>query len=188
MRAFVLEVPEELLAERRRTGADRRDEVWNGVLHMVPAPSFWHQRFGGELYVVLKSLLQDRGLLVVYEVSIHRPGTKSDYRTPDLVVCRPEHASERGVEGVAALAVEILSPDDETYEKVPFYESVGVEELLVLDPKSRKAELFVRRGERLLPALPDDAGTLRSPTLGVSFTLVPGPLLEVRWTGGSARI
>ena len=28
-------VPESLLAERRRIGADRRDEMWDGLLHMV---------------------------------------------------------------------------------------------------------------------------------------------------------
>ncbi|MGI8413509.1 MAG: hypothetical protein ACR2QA_13710 [Solirubrobacteraceae bacterium] len=33
---------EELLERRRRWGADRRDEVWEGVLHMNPAPSIAH--------------------------------------------------------------------------------------------------------------------------------------------------
>jgi len=35
----MLEAPEELLAERRRKGHDRFDEVWEGVLHMLPPPS-----------------------------------------------------------------------------------------------------------------------------------------------------
>lgn len=33
-----MEVPEAMLAERRRLGLDRRDEMWNRVLHMVPPP------------------------------------------------------------------------------------------------------------------------------------------------------
>ena len=36
----------------------------------------------------------------------------------------------------AALVVEIVSPGDETYEKVPFYAAHGVEEVLVVEPES----------------------------------------------------
>lgn len=31
-----------LLERRRRAGVDRLDEVWEGVRHMVPAPSIEH--------------------------------------------------------------------------------------------------------------------------------------------------
>jgi hypothetical protein len=41
-RAVVLDPPsaglEELVERRRRSGLDRFDEVWQGVLHIVPAP------------------------------------------------------------------------------------------------------------------------------------------------------
>jgi hypothetical protein len=47
MRAVLLEVPEAMLAERRRLELDGRDEVWNGVLHMVPPSGGPHQRLGG---------------------------------------------------------------------------------------------------------------------------------------------
>ena len=39
MKAVIPEVPEYMLWERRRTGADRWDEMWEGVLHMAPAPN-----------------------------------------------------------------------------------------------------------------------------------------------------
>jgi hypothetical protein len=35
----MLDVPGSLLDERRRLGLDVVDEVWEGVLHMVPPPS-----------------------------------------------------------------------------------------------------------------------------------------------------
>jgi hypothetical protein len=48
MRTLILDPPtaglEELLARRRRSGLDRLDEVWQGVLHMVPAPREAHAR------------------------------------------------------------------------------------------------------------------------------------------------
>jgi hypothetical protein len=39
MRAVVLEMDERALNERERLGLDRRDEMREGVLHLVPPPS-----------------------------------------------------------------------------------------------------------------------------------------------------
>jgi hypothetical protein len=44
MRAVLVHVTEQELAHRRSTGLDRYDEMWEGVLHMTPAPSLEHQR------------------------------------------------------------------------------------------------------------------------------------------------
>lgn len=43
MKAVMAPVPPEILALHRRTGADRYDEMWEGVLHMVAAPNREHQ-------------------------------------------------------------------------------------------------------------------------------------------------
>ena len=37
----------------------------------------------------------------------------------------------------AALVVEIVSPDDESWQKLPFYAAHGVDEVLILDPEER---------------------------------------------------
>jgi hypothetical protein len=46
MRTLVLDPPTaglgDLLGSRRRSGLDRLDEVWDGVYHMVAAPSGAH--------------------------------------------------------------------------------------------------------------------------------------------------
>jgi hypothetical protein len=34
----MLDAPQAMLDERRRPGHDVRDEMWDGVLHMVPPP------------------------------------------------------------------------------------------------------------------------------------------------------
>jgi hypothetical protein len=44
MKAVIPEVPEHILQERKRTGADRWDEMWEGVLHMAAAPNKRHTR------------------------------------------------------------------------------------------------------------------------------------------------
>src|SRR2546426_11675351 len=44
MKGVILQVSEEALARRRQTGVDRYDEMWEGALHMAPAPAYEHQR------------------------------------------------------------------------------------------------------------------------------------------------
>src|SRR5262245_9595612 len=100
MRVVMLEAPKELLAERRRMGADKRDEMWEGVLHMVPPASSDHQRLGTELLLALAPVAKQRGLQPFYETGVFRPGhVESDYRVPDLLFARREQVTHRGVEG-----------------------------------------------------------------------------------------
>jgi len=40
------------------------------------------------------------------------------------------------------MVVEVLSPDDETFEKFGFYAAHGVEEILVADPAERTVRLW----------------------------------------------
>ena len=58
----MLDVPESLLDERRRQGLDVFDEVWEGVLHMVPPPSGEHQRLELELGSAFLSARQAAGV------------------------------------------------------------------------------------------------------------------------------
>ena len=106
MRAVLLEVPEAMLAERRRLGLDGRDEMWNSVLYMVPPLGGLHQQVGGELFLVLGPLAKRCGLRPHYETGLFRAA--DDYRVPDQLYCRPEQQSGRGAEG-AELIVEIRS-------------------------------------------------------------------------------
>lgn len=55
MRGVMLEVPEHILEERRISGADQWDEVWEGVLHMVPPPNVEHQDCEGQIETWLRS-------------------------------------------------------------------------------------------------------------------------------------
>jgi hypothetical protein len=48
-------VPPEILAWRKHTGADQWDEMWDGVLHMVPCPNCDHQDLEGALETWLRT-------------------------------------------------------------------------------------------------------------------------------------
>ena len=183
MRAVFLEAPEALLDERRRLGVDRRDEMWDGVLHVVPPAGGAHQRTGGSLYRILAARADELGLIASYETGLYRTGT--DYRVPDQLYYSPDAASERGAEG-AELVVEIRSPGDESYAKLDFFAAVGVREVLVVHPEGPTVELFRLAGDRLLPVTADDDGAVRLDTLGVRF--VPGTPMMLTWSGGEAPL
>jgi Uma2 family endonuclease len=123
-----------LLEERRRLGHDRWDEERDGVYYLNPAPTYEHQRISQQLAELLGPLARAADLeATVGGVNI---GEQGNYAIPDASLHRP------GTGGVyvptAALAVEILSPNDDTWEKLPFYARRGVEELAIVDPRERR--------------------------------------------------
>src|SRR5881275_2826328 len=86
MKALIVQVPEEELARRRQTGIDRWDEMWEGVLHMAPAPNYEHQRILDVLIERLGPLLRStgRGTLRSGINVFHSISSKENYRIPDL--------------------------------------------------------------------------------------------------------
>ena len=50
----------------------------------------------------------------------------------------------------AAVVVEVVSPDDETYDKFGFYPAHGVDELIVADPTARTVTYRQTDGSALL--------------------------------------
>ncbi|HWR48112.1 MAG TPA: Uma2 family endonuclease [Pseudonocardiaceae bacterium] len=184
MRAVLLEVPAAMLDERHRLELDGRDELWNGVLHIVPPPGGPHQEVGGELFLVLGPLAKHYGLRPHYETGLF--GADDDYRVPDQLYCRPEQQSDRGAEG-AQLVVEIRSKGDETYDKIGFYAELGVREMLIVHPAGRWVELLRAVGGRLLPVSADAEGAVRSDVLDARFATVEGRL-RVTWRDGVADV
>lgn len=134
----------QLLQRRRRLGLDRRDEVWQGVLHMNPAPRGRHGDVVQQLAELLGPLARRAGMFPL--VADFNLGEPDDYRVPDGGL----HHERRDLTYYpsAALALEILSPDDETRGKLPFYAAHGVEELVIIDPAERTVEwLALEQGE-----------------------------------------
>ena len=136
---------EALLERRRLAGVDRLDEVWQGVRHMVPGPSFEHARVATQLTLLLDAPARGAGLLLaMHEFNLGE--SEHDFRVPDGGLHRP------GAAGVwlstAAIVVEIISPGDETWQKLPFYAARDVDEVLIVDPTERSVTwLGLRVGE-----------------------------------------
>ena len=135
---------ERLLRRRRRLGQDLLDEVWEGVYHMNPAPHRRHAHIAQQLAELLGP--PARAARLVPMMSIFNLGEPNDYRVPDGGLFRP--GPDEVYMSTAALVVEIVSPDDETWEKLPFYAAHGVDEVLIVDPQERSVHwLALREGE-----------------------------------------
>lgn len=120
---------EDLLKRRRKLGQDLYDEVWNGVLHMNPAPAGRHGQIDRQLALILTPLAETAGLTSTGTFNL---GTEADYRVPDGGLHRDWR--DQVWYATAALVIEIVSPDDETWNKLDFYAAHHVDELLVVDP------------------------------------------------------
>lgn len=176
MKVVVLDMPQEWLDERHRLDLDRKDEMWEGVLHVVPPASSEHNRLGAALMAFLLPVAAP--LEGFFEPGVFDPAVAemTSYRVADLGFARPEHVSRRGIEGRAALVVEILSPRDESYEKLPFYRRVGVEELLDADPATGAFEVRRPSGDGWVVAAADEDGWVGLDGLGVGLRAGDGRL------------
>ena len=181
-------VPDEWVEERRRLGLDRRDEMWDGVLHMVPPASSAHGRLEHRIAVLLDRPATRRGLWVISQPGVFDPANSgmTSYRVPDVGFVRPDYVSERGIEGRAALVVEVLSPKDESYEKLPFYRAVGVDEVLFVDPSTRAFEVRRPEGEGW-SIVEDSDGWVPLESLGVALRTADGRL-QVRTDLGMEEV
>lgn len=132
---------EQFLQRRRALGQDRLDEVWQGVYHVAPAPHFAHGRVSAELAALLRLAARRAGLVMTDAFNLGEP---TDYRVPDQGLHRA------GAAGTwlptAALVVEVVSPDDESYAKFGFYAAHDVDEVLIADPRTRTVRLWQLRG------------------------------------------
>jgi Uma2 family endonuclease len=127
---------EALLERRRSLGQDLLDEVWEGVYHMNPAPHQRHAHIAQQLAVLLDGPAREAGLVPM--ISIFNLGEPDNYRVPDGGVFRP--GADEVYVPTAELVVEIVSPGDETWQKLGFYAAHDVGELLIVDPQERAVQ------------------------------------------------
>jgi Uma2 family endonuclease len=179
MRGVVLDVSPEELARRKRLGVDRWDEMWEGVLHMAPAPAYEHQRIVSKMLLFLAPLLEQRGagtLVLGINVFRDRP-LDDDYRIPDLTFVaegRESILGPQGARGGPDAVVEVRSPGDETYEKLPFFAALGVREVIVVDRDTKRPEVYRLAGPQYVAVAEDVDGWVHSTCLGVRLRALAG--------------
>ena len=188
-----------LKAERQLTGADRFDEVWEGIYMMAPLADDEHQELQARLTAVFQTVVGWSGLGLVragVNVSDRDDDWRFNYRCPDVVVFLPNTtAQNKGSHwlGGPDFAVEIVSPYDRSRDKLSFYADVSVRELLLVDRSPWALELYrLDNGRLVLDATSTLANpqVLRSQLMPLSFKLIPSsprPVIEVLHSDGKQR-
>jgi Uma2 family endonuclease len=168
MRGGMLEVPDHVLEQRRISGADQWDEMWDGVLHMVPSPSVEQQDFEALLETWLRRFWKPRkdDYRVYHQVALS-PDKRwvKNYRTPDVVLFTADHLDNLKptyCHGACTVAIEVRTPNDESYEKLDFYAQIGVPEVWIIDRDTKRPEVHCLKDKSYVILAAGSAGFIRS--------------------------
>ena len=173
-------VEKELIADRRASGADRYDEVWEGTYVLSPLANSEHQRLASRLSTIFDLVIGLTGLgdvLAGSNVSDRARGWAKNYRVPDVVV---RLAGGKAIihkthwQGGPDFVVEIVSQGDKTREKLDFYSKIGVRELLIVDREPWSLELYRPKRKKLTVVGKSTVSTgarLESAVVPLSFRL-----------------
>jgi Uma2 family endonuclease len=188
MKAVMSTIPPDIAAWRKKTGADQWDEMWQGVLHMAPAPNRTQQEleWALETYLRLHWAPTCQGK-VYHQINVASlGGWPNDYRIPDLVLLLPPRfAIDRNeyFEGAPDVVVEIHSPGDEAYEKLPFYRDLGVPEVWIIHRDTCEPEIHTLQKGRYRKQRPRAGGWLPSKTTGLELQHLSSNKLALRLAG-----
>ena len=190
---------QQLLAERVEWGGDIFDEVWEGTYIMTPSPNLEHQDISTGLVTVFRVAIDWPGLGKVYHVvnvSDREQGWKRNYRVPDIAVAlngTQVRFCDTHFCGGPDLVVEIVSPYDLSRDKLKFYGTVGVREVMLIDRDPWCLELYRLDEDELRlfgKSRLDEPALLSSAVVPLSFRLLPGqprPQIEVTHRDGVQR-
>ncbi|WBB94418.1 Uma2 family endonuclease [Verrucosispora sp. WMMC514] len=126
----------------------QRVELFDGSLHVTPAPTPRHQRISRKLGNILEAAAEAVGLELLEAVNVRlRPGR---IPIPDLVLIRPVNLDDPYIEAAdVRLVCEIISPGNAATDnvlKMHYYASAGIEWYLLVEQSTGGLRLYQRRG------------------------------------------
>jgi len=154
---------------------DKRYELLDGDILMVPAPTTAHQRVSRNLEFILIGIVRRQGLGVIYDAPVDvvfGHGKDREVVEPDIVFvsqARRAMIRPKEIQGDPDLVVEILSPGTEERDrgyKKALYGRYGVREYWLVDPDQGRVEVYRhRQGELMLTHTLQAGDPLTSPLL-----------------------
>jgi Uma2 family endonuclease len=153
-----------------------RCEIIDGERLMTPSPFPPHQCIAsnvvGRLLPFVKARALGRVMFAPSDVFL----SKRTVVQPDVYFISNARGSiyqPRGIFGAPDFVIEILSEDDPERDRVRkrrLYARHGVREYWIVDPQSRRIEVFVLEGRRLVLKATHDSGEVRSLAVLPGFT------------------
>ena len=156
---------------------DKRYELIDGDLVVVPAPKEEHQDSVGAIFIALALFVRERMLGRVYVAPFDVLFTNTDVVQPDVIFVSNERLNiitPDNIQGAPDLLIEVLSPStalrDRTFKRA-LYARYGVKEFWLVNTDEKTIEVLLL-GERDFEtyAVFGPGQTLTSPTL-TDFTL-----------------
>jgi len=128
---------------------DKRYEILDGELYMVPAPNIKHQRVSRELEAVLLQHTKQNSLGEVFYAPCDVILSEENVLQPDILFVRKERLGiirEANLQGPPDIVIEILSERTRSKDlevKKKIYAQFGVPEYWIVDPEADTAEVLV---------------------------------------------
>jgi Uma2 family endonuclease len=138
-----------------------RYEILEGELTVTPAPGTKHQTASGNLFVLLAHYIKERDLGKLFHAPIDLILESTSVLQPDLLFvskARQRIITEKAIEGVPDLVIEILSPGTSRTDrltKAQIYARYGVPVYWIVDPEQEVLEIYLleANGYRLAATL-----------------------------------
>ena len=157
----------------------QRVELFDGSLHVTPAPTPRHQRIQRNLGNLLEAAAQHAGLELLETVNVRlRPGR---IPIPDLVVTEPIDFDEPMIEARdVRLVCEVISPGNAATDKVlkmHYYAAAGIEWYLLVEQETGTLHLYQRQGRHYREVSVTKPGSVLELTEPVRATVRPEDLV-----------
>lgn len=157
---------------------EKRYELLEGELVMVPSPKEYHQRISGRLEFLLRAFVQEHDLGAVYDAPFDVVLSEETVVQPDIIFIakeRLEIITEDNVRGAPDLVIEILSEATAERDRIAkklLYAKYGVKEYWLVDPQTKSIEVL-QLGERGFETVGVwwEGQALRSPLLKLGLDL-----------------
>jgi Uma2 family endonuclease len=171
-----------VLAEREAAGEATRDEVWDGVTVIMPEANIEHDDTAGFFYRTFWTVFGTNPANRIHyrvNVSDRVVDWTKNYRIPDtMVFLEGNSARACGTHycGGPDIALEVVSPDDRSRDKLDFFSKIGTRVVLILDRDPWQLELYELEGGRLRligSIEPGDGRTVSSSVVPFRFELSP---------------
>jgi Uma2 family endonuclease len=131
---------------------EKRYELMEGELFVVPSPGFYHQIVSRNIGHHLWNFVKERGLGVVVHSPMDVVLSPENVVQPDILFIsrrREGIIAEKGVSGAPDLVIEILSPSSQERDRLvkrDLYAEYGVPEYWLVDPEAKSITVMCREG------------------------------------------
>lgn len=123
---------------------DQRVELIDGVIYIMEAPGFVHQRVATEMLFHIKSYIQKKGgdcIPLLSPVDVRLDCDDKTMVQPDLIIlCDKDKIKRWGIMGAPEFVLEILSKSTrrkDCIKKLQKYGDAGVKEYWLIDPEKK---------------------------------------------------